>query len=86
MELSDKVLCDNHDYNPGYLALLFSEVLMISVKCGIRMFLMVNVFSVKEVNKVEAYKPIVEDISLDDDILCQAVEQIESELVQLYIF
>ena len=84
MELSDEVLCDNHDWDPGYLALLFSEEF--------------NDFSemwnsnvsdgevVKEVNKVEAYKPIVEDISLDDDILCQAVEQIESELVQLYIF
>ena len=33
---------------------------------------------VKEVEKVERYSPIVEDISLED-ILCSAVEKIEEE-------
>ena len=34
---------------------------------------------VQEVERVEKYTPIVEDISLDDDILCQEVNKIEQE-------
>ena len=30
---------------------------------------------------MEMYQPIVEDISLDDDTLCEAVESIEKEYV-----
>ena len=30
-------------------------------------------------NKLDKYVPIVEDISLDDEVLCSAVEQIESQ-------
>ena len=33
----------------------------------------------QNVEKVEKYSPIVEDISLDDEVLCQAVEKIETE-------
>ena len=77
MELSDEILCSNFDWDPGYLSFLFSEDF--------------NDFSdlwssnvsdgklLKEMDKVECYAPIVEDISLDDDILCHAVEKIESE-------
>ena len=35
----------------------------------------------REVNDAERYSPIVEDISMDDDTLCQAVEHIESQKV-----
>ena len=34
---------------------------------------------VNAVEKLERYSPIVEDISLDDNVLYQAVEQIEQE-------
>ena len=30
-------------------------------------------------NNYEKYSPLLEDISLDDQVLCQAVNQIESE-------
>ena len=32
---------------------------------------------VNAVEKLEIYSPVVEDISLDDNVLCQAVEKIE---------
>ena len=31
----------------------------------------------QEIEKIERYFPITEDISLDDEVLCSAVEQIE---------
>ena len=34
---------------------------------------------VKAAESVEKYSPLVEDISLDDSTLCEAVEQIENE-------
>ena len=34
---------------------------------------------VHEVDKVEAYSPIVEDISMEDEVLCSAVEKTEDE-------
>ena len=34
---------------------------------------------VEDSNKLEKYCPIVEDISMDDETLCAAVEKIEDE-------
>ena len=33
------------------------------------------------VHDVERYSPLVEDISIEDDVLCSAVEEIETEYV-----
>ena len=34
---------------------------------------------VKELDQVEYYSPIVEDISIEDDVLCTVIEWIKSE-------
>ena len=34
---------------------------------------------IKEMEEYERYCPIVEDISLDDNVLCDAVQRIEDE-------
>ena len=36
---------------------------------------------INETEKVESYCPITEDILLDDDVLCHAVENVETEQV-----
>ena len=75
MEVSDAVLSSNRDWDPGYLASIFdmdffefNELWGNSVN---------NKQLVDAVRDVEKYNPIVEDISLDDNELCSAVEKIE---------
>ena len=78
MDVSDELLWSNKDWDPSYLTDIvtqdfydFSELW----NCG-------NVpdqVLIKEADKVDRYCPIVEDISLDDDTLCTAVEKIEKE-------
>ena len=76
MELSDRIFATNHDWDPQYL----------------RELVMVDFFDFKEhletslsdleLLKAEAtdrYCPLMEDISLDDQTLYKAVEQIEQE-------
>ena len=77
MDISDDVLWKNRDWDPSYLSQLFSEDFhdvsdLWNINVGDREL-------VQEANKVEKYSPIVEDISLDDESLCQAVENIEKE-------
>ena len=77
MEISDGFLVENHDWDPSYLAMLFSDDFndyseMWSSNVS-------NMELVNEVDKVEAYYPIVEDILLEDQVLCSAVEKIEDE-------
>ena len=77
MEVPDRVLCDNRDWDPSYLASLFST----------DFFEFNDLWHtditdselLKEMDKVECYSPLVEDISLEDEELCQAVERIELE-------
>ena len=79
MELSDRDLLMNMDWDPSYLRLLFKDDfndnsnLWHSNVCDDEL--------VKECVRVEhePYCPITEDISLDDSTLCRAVEQIEEE-------
>ena len=71
MEISDHILLCNRDWDPDYLLDVFSS------EYG-------ELWSsdrdlVTDVEKLEKYCPIVEDISMDDQELCEAVEQIEFE-------
>ena len=78
METSDKDFIMNRDWDPSYLAMLFSQdfynfndhwnssnVSDMELSCAM--------------NNLDIYQPIVEDISVDDDVLVDAVEQIEKE-------
>ena len=77
MDVSDDYLKLNRDWDPSYLSMLFSEDFndfldLWSSNMGDKEL-------VNAVEKLERYSPIVEDISLDDNVLYQAVEQIEQE-------
>ena len=78
MEVSDKFLCVNRDWDPSYLNDVMSQ----------DFFDFSNLWNIvtsdKDLVEAEKYSPIVEDISMDDDTLCQEVEKIESELVSLF--
>ena len=77
MEVSDHILSINRDWDPGYLMDIFAQdfyefndLWKSSVDdCSL----------VEQVEKLEKYEPIVEDISIDDETLCTAVENIENE-------
>ena len=77
MEVSDEFLVNNQDWDPSYLATLvssdfyeFSDLWTNSLS---------DFDLVQEMEKVETYCPVVEDISMEDDDLCRAVEKIELE-------
>ena len=79
MEVSDELLLENRDWDLSYLSEIlsadfheFEDLWDSNVN---------NCDLVSEINKVEMYQPIVEDISLDDETLCEAVESIEKEYV-----
>ena len=77
MEVSDALFIENRDWDPSYLSMLFSDDFN---DCGeLWKSNVTDMELVNEVTKVETYSPIVEDISLEDDVLCQAVERIEEE-------
>ena len=79
MEISDSCLMRNRDWDPSYL----SEVI------GLDFFDFDDLWHngaevddkdlVQNVEKLEKYCPIVEDISLEDEVLCSEVEKIEEE-------
>ena len=71
-------LFTNLDWDPSYLALLFSkdfENMSSLWNCELVSDVELLEFSKNE----EKYSPCVEDISLDDDMLLNAVNQIEAE-------
>ena len=77
MELSDHFLRSNRDWDPGYLQEVmdqdfydFSD-LWLSLTSDREL--------VDVASNVEKYVPVVEDISIEDSVLCQAVESIEKE-------
>ena len=77
MEVSDKLLLNNRDWAPWYLATLvnsdfydFDSLWSTNVD---------DLEIVKAMESYERYSPIVEDISLEDHELCAAVEKIELE-------
>ena len=77
MEVSDALLWSNRNWDPCYLRQVFEEDF--------------NDFShlwetnisdneiVMETQRVERYCPVVEDISVEGEVLCNAVEKIEQE-------
>lgn len=77
MELSDSYLWTNRDWDPNYLLDIFREDF--NDYSTLWKSDLSDLALVKEVEKMEKYSPIVEDISMDDTTLCYAVEQIEEE-------
>ena len=77
MEISDSVMLRNRDWDPSYLSDVFSQDFH-----DFNELWCLNVTDnqlISDVNKIEKYSPIVEDISMDDNMLCAAVEKIEEE-------
>ena len=77
MEISDRYFVTNRDWDPCYLRELISEDFyefkdLWQSNVG-------DVELVREVEKVDKYSPVVEDISLGDATLYNAVEEIENE-------
>ena len=77
MDVPDITLLRNCDWDPCYLsAILEGDFFDYSELWS---NYMEDCELLDSVNKLEAYCPIVEDISLDDNELCSAVEQIRME-------
>ena len=78
MEVSDGFLIYNRDWDPSYLSEIvqqdFYDFPNLWGDSSVQDSDLVN-----EMERVERYQPIVEDISIEDDILCSAVEKIEKE-------
>ena len=72
--------CDfllNSDWDPVYLASIFDSEFD---ECSCLWDNNTTDLELLEgVKLLEMYSPIVEDISLDDEVLCSALEQIETE-------
>ena len=77
MDLSDDYFIDNHDWDPSYLMDIFTQDFesFDSLWCST----ISDIELVHNVEQVEKYCPITEDISMDDNVLCSAVEKIEEE-------
>ena len=75
--VSDRLLWTNRDWDPLYLSELFSDEFFDFSDHWISK--MSDFELVSNVEKIEKYSPIVEDISLEDNELCTAVEKIEEE-------
>ena len=77
MELPDCALTGNHDWDPSYLAMLFdqdfyefTELWKSNVTDG---------EIVTALTDSGIYSPIVEDVSMEDEVLYKVVDQIETE-------
>ena len=80
MDLADRIFFTNRDWDPQYLREVVCQ--------DFYEFKEHWQTSISDMELIEAaergpsamnYCPVVEDISLDDDTLCEAVEQIETE-------
>ena len=79
MDILDGILVRNRDWDPSYLSELvsqdfydFKDLWNYSNSTG-------DTDVVKQVEWIEKYSPIVEDISLDDEVLSSAWDQVEYE-------
>ena len=77
MEVSDRYLLHNHNWDPSYLKDIFDVDFNDSSELWISDIDDMDL--VQFANDVERYSPIVEDIFMDDSELCKAVEMIEEE-------
>ena len=79
MELAERIFTVNQDWDPTYLRYIFSQDFyefreLWSSNVGDK-----DIVAFAEKSENEWYQPIVEDISLDDSTLYNAVIQIEKE-------
>ena len=79
MDVSDNLLLRNRDWDPSYLKELVSEDFydfseLWNINSGVQ-----DKDLVTYCDNMEKYCPIVEDISLEDEVLCHEVEKIEEE-------
>ena len=81
MDVDDKNLLLNHDWDPAYLYELFKEDFFDFGNMDIHDGELSDseLLNVAEVVEKCKYVPIVEDITMDDHELSRAVAQIESE-------
>ena len=77
MDVSDAVIWRNKDWDPSYLLDIFTEDFYNFDELWDNS--LTDSDLVQGVSKIEKYFPVVEDISMDDEELCKAVEQIEYE-------
>ena len=77
MDISDSLLWRNRNWDPNYLLELISEDFYEFAELWDSD--MADLDLISQVEQIEKYCPIVEDISLDNQILCSAVEKIEEE-------
>ena len=77
MDVSDAVIGCNKDWDPSYLLDIFTEDFYDFDELWDNS--LTDSDLVQGVSKMEKYCPVVEDISMDDEELCKAVEQIEYE-------
>ena len=76
-ELEDTSVFINIDWDPVYLASIFDVDFHDTSNLWDNN--MTDQDIMDTVNHMEKYCPVVEDISIEDEVLCSAVEQIESE-------
>ena len=77
MDITDRMLVSNRDWDPSYLNEIFQEDFY--DYCDMWSSDLSDSAIVSHLENVEKYCPITEDITMDDDTLCSAVEQIEEE-------
>ena len=77
MDISDSVYIRNLDWDPSYLKSIFD--IEFDNYSDLWCSEMDDTELVNTVTELEKYFPIVEDISLDDIDLCNAVEKVESK-------
>ena len=77
MDLPECALVCNRDWDPCYLKDIFYVSFDDCSDLWSDSFTDMDLL--EHVECVEQYCPVVEDISLDDSTLCEAVEQIENE-------
>ena len=79
MELSDRDLIENSDWDPCYLRHIFDGDFFENSDLWQGNMEFSDQELLKYVEKVEPCKLIVKDISLEDETLCSEVEKIEHE-------
>ena len=79
MEISDGLLWSNRDWDPSYLCKVMNQDFFDYNELWSGSLEFNDTELVENVNKIERYCPEVEDISLDDESLLNAVTDIENE-------
>ena len=78
MDIADRVFITNHDWDPQYLREVLTEDFYEFADHWQNNILDMDLIEAERSGGAK-YSPVVEDISLDDATLYEAVEQIEQE-------